>query len=107
MVMGTRRELLAVLELNSARRAGLVTERTRRSLRSCQRRRVEAREPEELVCLDSFCVGGLKGVGKVWQLTGNALCESFFATLECELIDRQSFRSRDGARRAVFEFIEG
>ena len=34
-------------------------------------------------------------------------CESFFATLECELLDRRRFRSRDEARMAIFEFIEG
>ncbi len=37
----------------------------------------------------------------------NAMCESFFATLECELIDRTRFRSQAEARSAVFEFIEG
>lgn len=37
----------------------------------------------------------------------NALCESFFATLECELLDRRSFRNHAEARLAVFEFIEG
>lgn len=37
----------------------------------------------------------------------NALCESFFATLECELLDRQVFDSRAEARMALFEFIEG
>ena len=37
----------------------------------------------------------------------NALCESFFATLECELIDRTRFRTPAEARMAVFEFIEG
>ena len=37
----------------------------------------------------------------------NALCESFFATLECELIDRASFPSKLEARLAVFEYIEG
>jgi len=37
----------------------------------------------------------------------NALCESFFATLECELLDRTRFRTRDEARRGVFAFIEG
>lgn len=36
----------------------------------------------------------------------NALCESFFATLECELLDRNRFRTRDEARRALFRFIE-
>jgi putative transposase len=35
------------------------------------------------------------------------MCESFFATLECELIDRRSFRSHSEARMAVFQFIEG
>lgn len=37
----------------------------------------------------------------------NALCESFFATLERELLDRHTFRSRAEARAAVFRFIEG
>src|SRR5271169_807684 len=36
-----------------------------------------------------------------------AMCESFFATLECELIDRRRFRSHSEARMAVFQFIEG
>lgn len=46
-------------------------------------------------------------MGSVGDCYDNALCESFFATLECELLDRHSFRSRDQAGRAVFEFIEG
>ncbi|HLT01711.1 MAG TPA: IS3 family transposase, partial [Geminicoccaceae bacterium] len=37
----------------------------------------------------------------------NAVTEAFFATLECELIDRYVFRTRDQARSAVFDFIEG
>lgn len=37
----------------------------------------------------------------------NALCESFFATLECELLDQRTFRTRDEGRREVFAFIEG
>ncbi len=36
----------------------------------------------------------------------NALAESFFATLECELLDRQVFSSRPLARMAVLDFIE-
>lgn len=46
-------------------------------------------------------------MGSVGDAYDNALCESFFATLECELLDRHTFRSRDQARGAVFEFIEG
>ena len=37
----------------------------------------------------------------------NAMCESIFATLECELLDRTRFRTQTEARMAVFEFIEG
>ena len=39
--------------------------------------------------------------------TSFALCESFFATLECELLDRQRFRTQLDARLAIFDFIEG
>lgn len=35
------------------------------------------------------------------------MAESFFATLECELIDRRTFRTHAEARMAVFSFIEG
>lgn len=70
--LGTRLQRLGVLEHHSARRAGLLTERTRRRLqaaRSRKQRHVEASVPGELVCLDCFYVGKLKGVGKVWQIT--------------------------------------
>lgn len=46
-------------------------------------------------------------MGSVGDCFDNALCESFFATLECELIDRESFRTRVEARSMVFEYIEG
>lgn len=36
----------------------------------------------------------------------NALCESFFATLECELIDRTRWDTHARARLEVFDFIE-
>ncbi|MDQ6770525.1 MAG: IS3 family transposase [Gemmatimonadota bacterium] len=45
--------------------------------------------------------------GTVGDCYDNALCESFFATLECELLDRQSFPSQAEARMAIFRFIEG
>lgn len=37
----------------------------------------------------------------------NAMCEFFFATPECELLDPNPFRSHSEARMAVFHFIEG
>jgi hypothetical protein len=46
-------------------------------------------------------------MGSVGDAYDNALCESFFATLECELLDRRRFRSQAEARIAVFTFIEG
>jgi len=46
-------------------------------------------------------------MGSVGDCFDNAMCESFFATLECELLDRTSFRTQVQARMAVFEFIEG
>ena len=33
-------------------------------------------------------------------------CESFFATLECELIDRTRYENRAEAKRFVFHYIE-
>jgi len=46
-------------------------------------------------------------MGSVGDCYDNAMCESFFATLECELIERQSFRTREQARLAIFDFVEG
>ena len=46
-------------------------------------------------------------MGSVGDCYDNALCESFFATLECELLDRHTFHTQAEARLAVFEFIEG
>lgn len=46
-------------------------------------------------------------MGSVGDCYDNALAESFFATLECELLDRHSFRSPTEARLAVFDYIEG
>ena len=46
-------------------------------------------------------------MGSVGDAYDNAMCESFFATLECELLDRRRFKTQAEARVAVFEFIEG
>jgi putative transposase len=45
-------------------------------------------------------------MGSVGDCYDNALCESFFATLECELLERRPLRTRTEARMAVFEFLE-
>ena len=46
-------------------------------------------------------------MGSVGDCYDNALCESFFATLECELLDRCSFPTPAAARTAVFDCIAG
>jgi putative transposase len=46
-------------------------------------------------------------MGSVGDCFDNALCESFFATVECELLDRHTFRTQIEARLAVFDFLEG
>jgi putative transposase len=46
-------------------------------------------------------------MGSVGDAYDNAMAESFFATLECELLDRRRFKNQAEARMAVFEFIEG
>jgi len=46
-------------------------------------------------------------MGSVGDCFDNAMCESFFATLECELLDRTSFHTPAEARQEVFQFIEG
>lgn len=45
-------------------------------------------------------------LGSVGDCYDNAMCESFFATLECELIDRHRWVTKAEARMAIFRFIE-
>ena len=46
-------------------------------------------------------------MGSVGDAYDNAICESFFSTLECELLARRRFRSQAEARMACFSYIEG
>ena len=62
------------LEQCSAATTGLLTERTAKAKPA---RHVEAAEPGRLLSLDTFYVGQLKGVGKVWQITGCDAASSF------------------------------
>ncbi|CUU61241.1 putative transposase [Parafrankia irregularis] len=48
-----------------------------------------------------------RSVGSAGNCYDNAVTESFFATLECELLDRTTFVTHDQARAAIFDFIEG
>ena len=52
-------------------------------------------------------MGVLTSTGTAGDCFDNAMAESFFATLECELIERRVFQTQAEARMAVFQFIEG
>jgi putative transposase len=65
--------------------------------------------PDTSIAVGQRCrqAGVRPSMGSVGDCFDNALCESFFATLECELLDRSRFASQTEARRVVFDFIEG
>ena len=46
-------------------------------------------------------------MGSVGDAYDNAMCESFFSTLECELLARRRFASQAEAKIACFSYIEG
>ena len=45
-------------------------------------------------------------MGSVGDACDNAMCESFFSSLECELLARRRFTSQAEARMARFSFME-
>jgi len=52
-------------------------------------------------------MGVRPSMGTVADAYDNAMAESFFASLECELLQRRSFRTKVEARSALFTYIEG
>ena len=82
---------------------------------------IDTRQPEEVIhhsdqgCQYTSLAFGKRckrrgirpSMGSVGDCYDNAMCESFFATLECELIDREYFASRNEAEMEVFSFVEG
>ena len=46
-------------------------------------------------------------IGRKGECWDNAVAESFFATIKRELIDTRAWPTREGLRRAVFDYIEG
>lgn len=51
--------------------------------------------------------GVVPSMGSRRDCYDNAITESFFATLECELLRQHTFRSHTAARTALFDYIEG
>jgi putative transposase len=50
--------------------------------------------------------GIVPSMGSVGDAYDNAMAESFFATLECELLDRERFETREIARTKIFDYLE-
>ena len=50
--------------------------------------------------------GLLGSLGTVGDALDNAVAESFFASLQCELLDRHQWPTRAGLARAMFHWIE-
>jgi putative transposase len=51
--------------------------------------------------------GLLGSMGSIGDCFDNSVAESFFATLQTELLDRSTWPTRDGLAQAVFAYIEG
>ena len=51
--------------------------------------------------------GVVPSMGSVGDCYDNAMAESFFASLECELLDRVRFDDHRHAQREIFSYIEG
>ena len=51
--------------------------------------------------------GVVLSIGRKGECWDNAVGESFFATIKRELIDTRAWPTREGLRRAVFDYIEG
>jgi transposase InsO family protein len=89
--LGRRRQRVGALAQLTAATTGLVTDDAREGpFGFCH----FAARPGDLVALDSFYIGNLKGVGKVWQLTAVdtatrwAICEVFLGPSNTEIAKR-------------------
>jgi putative transposase len=51
--------------------------------------------------------GVVPSMGSVGDCYDNAMAESFFATVECELLAQSTLRTRQQARHEIFSWIEG
>jgi putative transposase len=52
-------------------------------------------------------VGIRASMGRAGSALDNAMAESFVSTLKCELLHRDRFPTRETAKTAIFEYIEG
>lgn len=50
--------------------------------------------------------GMLAGMSRKGECYDNAVAESFFGTIKTEWVDNADYRTREEARRSLFEYIE-
>jgi len=113
----------AVLDLFSRRIVGLAMDRTIADTLTTQAMMqavVRRNPPKGLIChtdrgsqyaghafksilAQHEFVGSMSRKGDCWD---NAVAESFFHTLKVELVHRYKFRTREEARRRIFEYVE-
>lgn len=115
--------LAIVLDVFSRRIVGWTMEnhlRTELVLQAIERAFVQRRPHEVIHHSDRGCqytsiafgkrceeLGVRPSMGTTGDCFDNAMAESFFASLECELLDRRHFETHAEAKTAVFEYIEG
>jgi len=98
------RETLETELALSALRMALVTRRPPPGLIHHSDRGVQYASQEYRAVLEAHGLrASMSRRGDCWD---NAVAESFFATLELELIARRDWPTRDDARHAIFQFIE-
>ena len=51
--------------------------------------------------------GIVPSMGRAGSALDNAISESFVTSLKCELLHRHRFPTREAARKAIFDYIEG
>ena len=90
---------------DEGRREDGLTSSELEELRRLRRENRQLREEREI--LAKATAWSARETGSAGDCFDNAMAESFFATLECELINRRSFRIQAEARVAIFQFIEG
>ncbi len=66
----------------------------------------ERRAPSSRDLADAWLLERVREIHGESRGTYNAVAESFFATLEKDLLRRTSFATRQDARTAVFDYIE-
>lgn len=57
--------------------------------------------------ISDSCLRNWMAQADVDDALDNAVAESFFASLQCELLDRRPWPTRAGVARAMFHWIEG